>query len=218
MSFKSLLRTGDIVGEKFCYHDIPERLDPFDYETFAKSGTDFYVVCTNLKTGEAEYIQITDMQNQIDAMRASASMPYVSKIVDYKGKKVARTAGCADSIPVKEFQKMGYERNVVVLTREDGYEKKPQNARMADASVPAVIPGSWKPLKNRHRVYNQTLKEIHRDGKKTGDTFCDPSKREADHQPHGERSEGDTEGIRYRQERRGEPYRRSLPVDGSGRG
>ena len=41
MSFKSLLRTGDIVGEKFCYHDIPERLDPFDYEAFAKSGRIF---------------------------------------------------------------------------------------------------------------------------------------------------------------------------------
>ena len=168
MSFKSLLRTGDIVGEKFCYHDIPERLDPFDYEAFAKSGTDFYVVCTNLKTGEAEYIQITDMQNQIDAMRASASMPYVSKIVDYKGKKLL-DGGCADSIPVKEFQKMGYGRNVVVLTREDGYEKKPQNARMAELRY-RRYPRFVETLKNRHRVYNQTLKEIH-EMEKTGDTF-----------------------------------------------
>ncbi|HIW50808.1 MAG TPA: patatin family protein [Candidatus Blautia intestinavium] len=158
MSFKSLLRTGDIVGEKFCYHDIPERLDPFDYEAYAKSDTDFYAVCTNLETGKAEYIKITDMQNQIDVMRASASMPYVSKIVSWNGMKLL-DGGCADSIPVKQFRKMGYEKNVVVLTREDGYEKKPQNARMAEARYHRY-PAFAETLKNRHLVYNRTLKDI----------------------------------------------------------
>jgi predicted patatin/cPLA2 family phospholipase len=52
MSFRSLFLTGNIVGEKFCYHDIPETLDPYDYETFRQSKTDFYVTCSNLDTGE----------------------------------------------------------------------------------------------------------------------------------------------------------------------
>ena len=82
MSWWSFLHTGEVVGKQFCYHDIPERLDPFDYEAFAKSDTAFYVTCTNVETGRAEYIKITDMLSQIDAMRASASMPYVSRIVD----------------------------------------------------------------------------------------------------------------------------------------
>ena len=168
MGFWNLLRTGEIVGEKFCYHDIPERLDPFDYEAFAKSDTDFYVTCTNLKTGKAEYIKVTDMMGQIDAMRASASMPYVSKIVTYDGKKLL-DGGCADSIPVKQVRKMGYERNVVVLTREDGYEKKPQNARMAELRY-RRYPLFAETLKNRHRVYNQTLKDI-REMEKTGEVF-----------------------------------------------
>ena len=126
MSWWSFLHTGEVVGKQFCYHDIPERLDPFDYEAFVKSDTDFYATCTNVETGKAEYIKITDMLSQVDAMRASASMPYVSKIVDYNGMKLL-DGGCADSIPVEAFYKMGYERLVVVLTREAGFVKKYTN-------------------------------------------------------------------------------------------
>ena len=104
MSWWSFLHTGEVVGRQFCYHDIPERLDPFDYEAFIKSDTEFYATCTNVETGKAEYIKITDMMTQIDAMRASASMPYVSKIVNYKGMKLL-DGGCADSIPVEAFKR-----------------------------------------------------------------------------------------------------------------
>lgn len=137
MSWWSFLHTGEVVGRQFCYHDIPERLDPFDYEAFIKSDTEFYATCTNVETGKAEYIKITDMMTQIDAMRASASMPYVSKIVNYKGMKLL-DGGCADSIPVEAFKRMGYDRIVVVLTRQ-----------------------------NRHNVYNHSLdviKELERKG------------------------------------------------------
>ena len=81
-----------------------------------KSDTDFYATCTNVETGKAEYIKITDMLSQIDAMRASASMPYVSKIVDYNGMKLL-DGGCADSVPVQKFRQMGYTKTVVVFTR-----------------------------------------------------------------------------------------------------
>lgn len=128
MSWWSFLHTGEVVGRQFCYHDIPERLDPFDYEAFIESDTAFYATCTNVETGKAEYIKITDMMTQIDAMRASASMPYVSKIVNYKGMKLL-DGGCADSIPVEAFKRMGYDRIVVVLTRETGFVKKPENTK-----------------------------------------------------------------------------------------
>ena len=79
MSFRSLLLTGNIAGEKFCYHTLPEKLDPYDYEAFKKSPTKFYVGCSNVETGKAEYLPITDMKEQIDRMRASASLPLVSR-------------------------------------------------------------------------------------------------------------------------------------------
>ena len=160
MSLWNLLRTGDVVGEKFCYHEIPERLDPYDYEAFLKSKTKFYAVCTNVETGKAEYLQITDMRGQVDIMRASASMPYVSRIVHYKGRKLL-DGGCADSIPVEAFRKMGYEKNVVILTRNDGYVKKPENPKLAKA-VYRRYPNFVRTLRRRHLVYNHTIEEIHK--------------------------------------------------------
>ncbi|MDO4167807.1 MAG: patatin family protein, partial [Eubacteriales bacterium] len=158
MSVKSLLKTGDIVGKDFCYRELPEVLDPFDYDAYDQSDTKFYATCSNLETGEAEYLEITDMHRQIDLVRASASLPYVSHIVEFDGMKLL-DGGCTDSIPVKAFQKMGYTKNVVVLTRDADYLKKPQS----------VIPARWmyrkyprfiKALKERHQVYNQTREEI----------------------------------------------------------
>ena len=168
MSLWNLISTGEVVGKDFCYHEIPERLDPFDYEAFLKSDTAFYVCCTNVETGKAEYIQITDMLNQIDVMRASASMPYVSRIVRYDGKKLL-DGGCADSIPVRQFQKMGYQRNVVVLTREEGFVKSPEHPRMAELYY-RKYPKFAEDLKNRHEVYNRTLWEI-RQMEKRGEAF-----------------------------------------------
>lgn len=159
MSFWNLLHTGEVVGRDFCYHEIPERLDPYDYEAFVKSDTDFYAVCTNLETGKAEYIKITDMLNQVDVMRASASMPYVSHIVSWQGKKLL-DGGCADSIPVHQFQKMGYEKNVVVLTREDGFIKKPETVKLAEIYYHRY-PKFVDALKTRHEVYNKTIEDIH---------------------------------------------------------
>ena len=71
------------------------------------------------------------MLNQIDVLRASASMPYVSKLVDYQGMKLL-DGGCTDSIPLEAFRRMGFEKNVVILTQHKGYVKKPQNAKMAE--------------------------------------------------------------------------------------
>ena len=126
MSVYSLLTTGNAVGEKLCYHDIPERLDPFDNEAFMASPTAFYVGVTNLETGQAEYPRITDMRKQMDYMRASASMPYVSRIVTLEGKPYL-DGGIADSVPLAAFERMGYARNVVVLTKEDGFKHRSDN-------------------------------------------------------------------------------------------
>ncbi len=160
MSYWNFFRTGNIVDEKFCYHDLPEVLDPYDYDAFQRSKTEFYVTCTNVETGKAEYIKMEDMRTQIDCMRASASLPYVSKIVEAEGKKLL-DGGCADSIPVKAFMDMGFERNVVVLTREKGYMKKEGHSAMARRFY-RRYPEFAKTLESRPRVYNETIKEIER--------------------------------------------------------
>ena len=158
MSFRSLLLTGNIAGEKFCYHTLPEKLDPYDYEAFKKSPTKFYVGCSNVETGKAEYLPITDMKEQIDRMRASASLPLVSKIVKTAGLKLL-DGGCTDSIPVKAFAKMGYTKDVVVLTRHKGYRKEIEGTGLTKL-VYRKYPEFVKAVYRRPSVYNHTLDEI----------------------------------------------------------
>ena len=158
MSFRSLLKTGDLVGVDFCYREIPEKLDPYDNEAFLRNGVPFYAVCSNLETGKPEYLQLKDMFRDIDILRASASMPYVSRIVEIGGKKYL-DGGCTDSIPVEAFRTMGYEKNVVVLTRDIGYRKKPelkQLARMMYRRYPAFA----RAQANRYLTYNRTVERI----------------------------------------------------------
>lgn len=158
MGFGSWLKTGDIVGADFCYHELPDKLDVYDHEAFLRNSTPFYVTCTNVETGKAEYIRITDMKAQIDALRASASLPYFSRLVEIDGKKYL-DGGAADSIPVEAFMQMGFERNVIILTQDAAYRKKPELK-----SLPRLIyrkyPAFAKTLQNRHILYNQTLDRI----------------------------------------------------------
>ncbi len=160
MSFTNLFRRGELVSTQFCYHDIPERLDPFDYEAFASSGTKFYAASSNLETGRPEYIQVTDMMKQIDAMRASASLPFVSHIVRYGGMKLL-DGGCTDSVPLREMIGMGYAKNVVVLTRDANYVKKPIPVALAHL-VYFRYPRFVADLKQRHITYNRTIKYVRR--------------------------------------------------------
>lgn len=158
ISVKSLIKTGDIVGADFCYRELPEQLDLYDYEAFDRCKTPFYATCSNIETGKAEYVRITDMKRDIDYIRASASLPYVSRIVEINGKKYL-DGGCTDSIPIKAFRQMGYERNVVILTRNASYRKKTCN-RFAPNLVYGKYPKFANAMLTRHTVYNQTTEYI----------------------------------------------------------
>jgi len=158
MSFSSLMKTGDLVGADFCYHEIPEKMDIYDNDAFRKNNVPFYAVCSNVETGEPEYLQMKDMFQDIDILRASASMPYVSRIVEIGGKKYL-DGGSTDSIPVEAFRKMGYEKNVVVLTRDISYRKKPE-MRMLSKGMYRKYPAFAKALADRYKMYNRTVERI----------------------------------------------------------
>ncbi|MBQ4399967.1 MAG: patatin family protein, partial [Alphaproteobacteria bacterium] len=159
MSFYSLITTGNMVGEQFCYHDLPEKLFPFDHQTFEKSNTKFYVTCTNLQTGKAEYIRCEELRHKMSYLRASASMPFVSRI-SYIDGKAYLDGGIADSIPVRAFQNLGYNRCVVVQTRADGYTKKPNKLVWLAYLLYRHFPNFIEAIKNRHIMYNNELKDI----------------------------------------------------------
>ncbi len=158
MSLRSWIKTGNVVETEFSYHTLPEKLDVYDFKAFSENETPFYAVCTNLETGEAEYIEIKDMKAQIDVIRASASLPYFSQIVEIEGKKYL-DGGCSEAIPILGFTQMGYTKNVVVLTRPATYLKKPEFKGL-EKLVYRKYPNFVSALKKRHSVYNETLKRI----------------------------------------------------------
>lgn len=168
MSLRSWIRTGDIVGADFCYHELPDRLDIYDHEAFLGNPTPYYVVCTDVETGEPAYIRLTDMRGQIEYLRASASLPYFSRIVELEGRKYL-DGGCSDSIPLEAFRRMGYGRNLVVLTRDASYCKKPEMAAMARI-VYRKYPAFVRTLERRHEMYNAQLAQVEAQAR-TGDAF-----------------------------------------------
>lgn len=158
--WSSLLKTGDFYGADFCYHEIPEKLDLFDEETFKSSPMEFYVTCTDVETGEAIYHRCdATMDGNIEWIRASASLPLVSRIVNADGKKLL-DGGIADSIPLKFFQSIGYLKNIVILTRPKDYKKKPSKTFLLTKLVLRKYPKLLNTLKNRHHIYNETLEYI----------------------------------------------------------
>lgn len=158
MSIRSWLKTGDIVGAEFCYHELPDKLDVYDHAALEKNPTPYYAVCTNVETGQPEYIRLRDMRGQIEYLRASASLPYFSRIVPLDG-KMYLDGGCTDSIPVEAFRRMGYDRSVVVLTRDADYRKSPEMtalARLVYRKYPAFV----RALENRHVMYNAQAERV----------------------------------------------------------
>ena len=159
-SWRSLLLTGNMYGKKFCYRDIPEKLDPYDNEAYNNNPLRFYVVATDVETGKAEYRCYDKSDAElIEFMRASASMPFVSEIVEIGGRKFL-DGGIADSVPLRFFESEGYDRNVVILTREDGYvkEKNPLVwlAKIQLRKYPKMI----EAIANRHEMYNEEIRYI----------------------------------------------------------
>ena len=167
-SMRSLILTGNMFGKEFCYHEIPEKLDVFDNAAFNANPMPFYVVCTNAETGEAIYKRFdTTDGNFLEWVRASASLPWVSEIVEVDGYKL-QDGGMSDSIPLKYFESIGFDKNVVILTQPKGYIKSKTSLNALMKLSLRKYPALLKAIENRHKMYNDTIKYIEqqeKDGK-----------------------------------------------------
>ena len=158
MGFKSLLLTGNIVNKEFAFYEVPFKLDVFDNDTYVKSNVPFYATVTNLSTGAPEYIEIKDVFKQMEVLRASSAMPYVSKIVEYDGQKYL-DGGISDSIPVDRCRELGFEKVIVVLTRTLEYRKKKSKSFLPKLKY-SKYPNFVKTLSTRYKMYNETVEKI----------------------------------------------------------
>jgi len=170
-SKESLLLTGDLFNVDMCYHLIPDYLYPYDYETFTKYPGKAYSVVTNLATGNAEYLRVKDLRIDIDKIRASASLPLVSRNVKIDG-KLYLDGGLSDSIPIRRSILDGNRKNVVVMTKEEGFIR--QAASPAQLALIKAryfkYPKLYEKMAGRHVQYNACVKLIE-EQQAAGQTF-----------------------------------------------
>ena len=157
---KSWLTSGNYYNAEFGYHTMPKELDVFDDDAFNKNPMAFYVVCTDVLTGNPVYQLLSEATEETyDWIRASASMPLASKVVELQGRKLL-DGGVADSIPLEYFESIGYRRNVVILTQPAGYQKEHNKLmalmRLSLRHYPKMI----EAMDKRHLMYNRQLQYV----------------------------------------------------------
>ncbi len=190
MGIGSLITTGNFFNEKFCYYDLPETLDPFDNDSFDKNQTQFFAVCTDVKTGSAIYHECETLKGEkIKWLQASASMPLVSKIIKIDD-NLLLDGGIADSIPTKKMQELGFEKNIVILTQEAGYRKNPNSLLPIIKLVYKKYPKLIEAIENRHIIYNQQLEFLEEQENLGNVIIIRPSEK-----PTASRTEKDKEKI-----------------------
>ncbi|MBN2694235.1 patatin family protein [bacterium] len=159
MSYKRLFTKGELFGMDFIYNEIPNRVIPWDFEEVKKSTKKFIIVTTNCETGEPFYIDDFNKYNILDSIKASTSLPVISKIVDLNGVKLL-DGGVTDSIPFKKAFSDGYKKVVIILTQPKGYQKKASSiikiAKLFYRKYPKLV----EAIQKRHEHYNQTIQEI----------------------------------------------------------
>ena len=184
-SLYSLITTGDMFGAKFCYHTMPDELDIFDYDEFNRNPMVFYVVCTDVETGKPVYKKLNKADYEgLEWIRASASMPLASRIVEIDGRKFL-DGGISDSIPLSFMERHGFERNIVILTQPRDYIKKPSKSIKLVKSVYKKYPKLVKTYSERAKMYNDQLEYI-RKSESEGRAFviAPPKKLEVGHVEH----------------------------------
>lgn len=152
-SLWSLIKTGDLYGADFCYRELPEELDIFDVEAYEANPMAFYAVCTDVLTGKPVYKRLDKVDEECYLwMRASASMPMVSRPVEVGGYTLL-DGGISDAIPLRFMQGLGYKRNIVILTRDRGYVKKPADTRVIGLLM-GKYPSMIKAMGERSTMYS----------------------------------------------------------------
>ncbi|MCH4885965.1 patatin family protein [Acidaminobacter sp. JC074] len=169
MSKRNLVKSGSLFGMDFIFNDIAYTHHPFDFEAFKKSNQDFTIVSMNCSNGQSHYTSNKD--NNADqmmwALRASTSLPFVSRKVDIKGHPHL-DGGITDPIPVKKALEDGCDKVIVLLTRDIHYKKSPFKGGPLCNIVYNNHPQIRRGLDNRHLVYEESqdfVRQLELEGK-----------------------------------------------------
>ena len=156
VGLRYLLTQKCIMDFKLLFEEFPEKIIPYDYDRYFSNPDRFVMVTTNCLTGKAEYLEEKSSSARVmDIVRASSSLPFVSPITYVDGVPML-DGGIVDSIPVEYAMSQGYEKLVVVLTRNKGYRKPDSRMPLAKIAY-RKYPNLQNALRNRNAVYNKTM-------------------------------------------------------------
>lgn len=153
-SWGNLWRTGNLYSTEFCYNEVAQVHDPFDFDTYESNPMEFYIVCADVETGKPVYHKHEQFSDHgLDWIRASASMPFFSRMVKIGNRKLM-DGTISDAIPLQFFESIGYTRNVVILTQHPDYNKTDSAAMPFVRLVYRKYPALVQAMSNHHHMYN----------------------------------------------------------------
>lgn len=159
IGMKHLIKKGNIMDFDLLFHTFPNEILPYDYERLANTEQHFEMVTTNCKTGKACYYEErNNPERVIDIVKASSSLPFVCPITYVDGEPML-DGGIADSIPILRARELGYDNNVVVLTRNRGYRKSEKDMKVVSLFY-KEYPAMQEAIRRRNRIYNEQISMI----------------------------------------------------------
>ncbi|NMD69986.1 patatin family protein [Bacillus sp. DNRA2] len=157
LSWRNFIKRREFFGMDFIFGEIPNKLVPYDFDTFYQSKGEFVVGTTDCLSGEPVYFSKQDYgTDMLTVIRASSSLPFIASEITFKD-KVLLDGGISDPIPIKKAQQDGLKKNIVVLTRNSGYLKKPSRFHFLVKRKYPHYNGLQTALMQRYQIYNETI-------------------------------------------------------------
>ncbi|OUB23755.1 patatin family protein [Bacillus thuringiensis serovar yunnanensis] len=163
LSYKNLWKKRQLFDMDFIFHEIPEKHVPFDFDTYFNSQERFLVGTTDCETGKPVYFEKEGTnEDAMNLLQATSSLPFIAPVVNYHGKKLLDGA-ISDPIPVRKAQADGYQKSVVILTRNHGYAEKKSKFSWIAARVYKKYPHLVNTMLTHYEIYNKTLQYIEKE-------------------------------------------------------
>ena len=168
LGLKNFFSCHSIFGLDFVFNEIPNNLLPFDMDTYQRYSGKILVGVTNAQTGQTEYLDGKDLDENCTILRATYAIPYFFPCIKYKGNEYY-DGGICDPIPIRKAIADGNEKHLIVLTRPASYKKTlSKNNILAAKNISKKYPNLKEPLLTRHIAYNETVRfceDLERQGK-----------------------------------------------------
>ena len=161
IGIRPLLKKRGLIDQQLLFHRFLDRILPYNYKAYAENPNRFEMVTTDCLTGCACYWEEKyDEKRIIDIVKASSSLPYACPVIYVDGRPML-DGGIVDSIPLLRAYEQGYDKCVVVLTRNRGYRKSEKKAFVPNF-IYKQYPRLRVALRNRNKLYNAQLELVER--------------------------------------------------------